>query len=217
MLARGITLVAILLFAGVGTALLSFSFAAKGGSSGGGGKPAKGGTTTTAILATQDELLALHNATCPNVAQYADCAALVVRFVNVNASWAGYAHPAENYIEYNTQFLGKASNAWWTNTISHEVGGHVDTWAELVSKVGTTKAWSDYYDIDKYAEPFFETKLGVDLTPQAAKEMYLDCQGAVRNGYLGGYLYGVYGKQALSDQQTVCKGYRAVFDQAVAS
>lgn len=205
-------LIAIVVFAVVGTALLTLSFAAKGG------KPREGTTTvstSTSTITSISDLLALHTTLCPKVTTATNCSTLRVETPNrTDVTWTGYAHPAEGYVEYNTRYLGTYSASSWSNVIAHEVGGHMDTWNELVAKVGPSKAWTDYYDIDKLAEPFFEPRLGIDLTPQIAKEVYLDCQGTVRNGYIGAYLYN-RGKRTLTEQQTVCSGYRTIFDQAV--
>ena len=178
--------------------------------------PRRGGSTSSTTVATAAELVTLHNSLCPQVSMYVDCSNIRVVTGYYDTTWAGFSHPADGYVEYNTKYLG-ISSASWSNVISHEIGGHMDTWAELVSKVGTARAWTDYYDIDTYAQPYFETKLGVSLTKSAAKEVYLDCQGAVRNGYIGGYLYNYYGRTSLAAQQDACKGYRTVFDQAISS
>ena len=215
-------LVALLIFAVVGTILVSLSFAARGGNGGGGGghggggKPTKGGSGSTSNITSESELRDLHATLCPQVSQYTDCSTLRVVIGYYDTAWVGSSHPADNYVEYNSKYLNRPVSSW-SVTIAHEVGGHIDTWNELVSKVGLSRAWTDYYDIDTYAEPFFETKLGTDLSSSRAKEVYLDCQGAVRNGYMGDYLRGYYGKTTLSAQQDTCKSYRTIFDQAIAS
>ena len=42
--------------------------------------------------------------------------------------------------------------------MAHEVGGHHDAWNEIVAKVGTGQAWTDYYDLDYFGEKWAEAR-----------------------------------------------------------
>ncbi len=58
-------------------------------------------------------------------------------------------------MRYNAYYV--LSDATWAQTVSHELGGHHDAWHELVAKVGASQAWTDYYDLDYFAERWATT------------------------------------------------------------
>ena len=85
-------------------------------------------------------------------------------------------------------------SADWAQTVSHEIGGHHDAWNELVAKVGTAQAWTDYYDLDYFGKLWAEGRYKAvegtarTFTLSEGKELYLDCVGPVAHGYPGNYL-----------------------------
>ena len=206
--------VGVLITAGVAGA----AEAAKGGNGGGGkggGKPPKGSTTTTGASAIQ----AAHTDVCPRVSEHTSCSALTVTIKDFgNVGWAGWAHPANSAIDYNSYF--NASQATWSNVVAHEVGGHLDVWNEIVARVGTTQAWTDYYDIDAFAVPWATARWtatkGTTRTFSTgdAKEAFTDCAGPVAHGYQANYLYS-WGLSTAAQQQTFCKGYSNVLEDAL--
>lgn len=208
--------VGVLITAGVAGA----AEAAKGGNGGGGkggGKPPKGTTTTTTTGTSA--IQAAHTDVCPRVSEYTSCSALSVTIKDFgNVGWAGYAHPANHAIDYNSYF--NASQAAWSNVVAHEVGGHLDAWNEIVARVGTTQAWTDYYDIDAFAVPWATARWSAtkgstrSFSTGEAKEAYLDCAGPVTHGYQGNYLY-MWGLGTTSQQQTFCKGHANVLEDAL--
>ena len=209
--------VGVLITAGVAGA----AEAAKGGNGGGGkggGKPPKGTTTTTATTGTS-AIQAAHTDVCPRVSEYTSCATLSVTIKDFgNVGWAGYAHPANHAIDYNSYF--NATQAAWSNVVAHEVGGHLDAWNEIVARVGTTQAWTDYYDIDAFAVPWATARWSATkgtartFSTGEAKEAYLDCAGPVSHGYQGNYLY-MWGLGTATQQQTFCKGHSNVLEDAL--
>lgn len=211
--------VTVLITAGVAGA----ADAAKGGNGGGGkggGKPPKNTTTTTTTTTTGTSAIqAAHTDVCPKVSEYTSCGALAVTIKDFgNVGWAGYAHPANGSIDYNSYF--NASQSAWSNVVAHEVGGHLDTWNEIVARVGATQAWTDYYDIDAFAVPWATARWSAvkgtsrSFSTGDAKEAYLDCAGPVTHGYQGNYLY-TWGLSTTAQQQSFCTGHKNVLEQAL--
>lgn len=195
--------------------------AAKGGKGGGkgGGKPPKDSTPTAPSTTGASAIQAAQEDVCPKVSDHTSCAALTVTIKDFgNVGWAGQAHPANQSVDYNTYFT--ASQSAWSNVVAHEVGGHVDTWNEIVARVGVTQAWTDYYDIDAFAVPWATARWSaVKGTSRAfstweAKEAYLDCAGPVAHGYQGNYLY-TWGLSTSSQQQSFCTGASTVLEDAL--
>jgi hypothetical protein len=210
--------VAVLLSAGIAG---SADAAKGGGGTKGGGKPPKGGTTSTSTLTGASAVAAAYADVCPKVARYTDCAAVTRNITDFGGTgWVGYAHPADEAVDFNTYYT--YSQASWSNVVAHEVGGHVDAWNELVAKVGAAQAWTDYYQLDTYAQPWVTARWSAtqgstrSFSTSQAKEAYLDCRGAVAHGYRGDYLY-TWGIAAGTAQQTFCTGYTTVMDQALAN
>ncbi len=196
--------------------------AAKGGGkgSGGGGKP-RSSSLTTSTLTGASAVAAAYADVCPQVVGYTDCAAVTRDIEDFGGTgWVGYAHPANETVQFNTYYTYSQSS--WNNVVAHEVGGHVDAWNELVSKVGTSQAWTDYYELDTFAQPWVTARwaatMGTSKTfsTSMAKEAYLDCRGPVSHGYRGDYLY-IWGIAAGTPQKTFCTGYTTVMDQALAN
>lgn len=208
--------VAVLLTAGLAGA----ADAAKGGG-GNGGKGPKGGTTTTSTtsLTGSSAIQAAQADVCPKVAEYTSCSALGVTISNFGSTgWAGYSHPANDAVDYNTYYT--VSQAQWANIVAHEVGGHIDAWNEIVAKVGVTQAWTDYYDLDyfgaQWATARWTAVKGTSRTFSTGegKEAYLDCAGPVAHGYQGNYLYS-WGMTTASSQQSFCQGSAGVMTDAL--
>ena len=165
-------------------------------------------------------ILEIHHRTCPEVVEYTDCAAVTVEVADFGATgWTGSSGPAAGVVRYNSYYV--LSDASWAQTVSHELGGHHDAWHELVAKVGVTQAWTDYYDLDYFAERWAEarwvTVTGTrrDLTMQTAKEVYLDCAGPVSHGYRGNYLSN-RGVATTTRQAAFCRGHQKVMADAIA-
>lgn len=106
--------------------------------------------------------------------------------------YAGYSYPAQGRVEYNSYYVGRVSQSQWETIVAHEVGGHIDTWNEIVASVGVSQAWTDYYDINIFAQEWLAQK-GYAFSSGLSKELWLDCAGPVSHGYTGNYLtyYGV--------------------------
>lgn len=211
--------VAALLTAGVAGA----ADAAKGGNGGGkgGGKPGKGSTSTSTTLTGASAVQAAYDDVCPKVAAYTSCASLDATIADFGATgWVGSAHPAAGAVDFNIHYT--YSQASWNNVVAHEVGGHIDAWNELVAKVGTTQAWTDYYEIDTFAQPWITKRWSATMgtsksfTTSQAKEGWLDCRGPVAHGYRGDYLY-TWGISAGTAQQNFCRGYADVMTQAISN
>lgn len=190
--------------------------AAKGGGGGkGGGKPPKGGTALTGAAAIQ----AAHDQTCPVVAGFTSCASLTVRIVDQgDTGWAATASPATRTITYNSHYT--ATQADWSHVVAHEVGGHVDAWNEIVAAVGVEQAWTDYYDLDHFAQPWAAeswsrtASSARTFSTSDAKEAYLDCRGPVAHGYRGNYLH-MWGLTTSTAQRQFCTGAEAVMTAAL--
>ncbi len=208
--------VGVLITAGVAGA----AEAAKGGNGGGGkggGKPPKGSTTTTTTGTSA--IQAAHADVCPRVSEYTSCSALTVTIKDFgNVGWAGWAHPANDAIDYNSYF--NVSQAAWSNVVAHEVGGHLDVWNEIVARVGTAQAWTDYYDLDAFAVPWAAARWTATkgttrtFSTGEAKEAFIDCAGPVAHAYQANYLYS-WGLTTATQQQTFCKGYSNVLEDAL--
>ncbi|WP_392543020.1 hypothetical protein [Oryzobacter telluris] len=182
--------------------------AAKGGP----GKPPKGGTSTTIPVTptttTTVNVADVQSTTCPKVMDYASCGSMNVTVANLGATgFIGNAGPANNAVTYNTYYTGTATT--WAAVVAHEAGGHVDAWNEIVAKVGTAQAWTDYYDLDYFGELWAEGRYRAtkgttrDFTRSEGKETYLDCVGPVAHGYTGNYLT-MWGYSGLAAQQGFC-------------
>lgn len=188
--------------------------AAKGGNS---GKPPKGGTTTTPTLTPSPTstttvtttITTAQTTVCPKVMEYTSCSAMGVTITDAGPTgWIGNASPATNKVTYNS-YYSSSTAATWANVVAHEAGGHVDAWNEIVAKVGTTQAWTDYYDLDYFGELWAEGRYKAlkggtrDFTRSEGKETYLDCVGPVAHGYTGNYLT-MWGFSGLAAQQSFC-------------
>jgi hypothetical protein len=184
------------------------------------GKPGATTTTTTATTAlTAAQVRSVHDTVCPTVAEYTPCSGLSVTVSNFGATgWTGTSGPADKTVSYNTYSALPASD--WSAVVAHEVGGHHDAWNEIVAKVGTSQAWTDYYDLDyfgeKWAEARYQALKGTarDFTLSEGKEVYLDCAGPVAHGYTGYYLSG-RGFSAGTQQVTFCQGASTVMSDAL--
>jgi hypothetical protein len=188
---------------------------------GGGGTSGKPGRTTTTVLTGAAAIRAAHDATCPLVVEATDCSSLTVNIVDAgNTGWAAQASPATATVTYNSYYA--ASQADWALVVAHEVGGHVDAWNEIVAAVGTTQAWTDYYDLDWFAASWAPARWSATtgttraFTSTDAKEAYLDCAGPVAHGYRANYLY-LWGLTTTAQQQTFCQGADAVMTSALTS
>lgn len=190
-----------------------------GGGGGGGGKPAK--TTTTAVLTGAAAIRAAHDATCPLVVEATVCSSLTVTIVDAgNTGWAAQASPATGTVTYNSYYAATQDD--WALVVAHEVGGHIDAWNEIVAKVGTTQAWTDYYDLDRFASSWAPARWSATtgaaraFTSTDAKEAYLDCAGPVAHGYRANYLF-LWGLTTTAQQQTFCRGADTVMTSALTS
>ena len=188
--------------------------AAKGGK---GGKPGASATTTTTTSTTT--VRSIHDTTSPTVAEYTACSSLSVTVSAFGTvGWSGSSGPAAGTVSYNTSY--GLSTSQWAQTVAHEVGGHHDAWREIVAKVGTTQAWTDYYDLDYFGELWAEARYEAlkgatrDVSRTLGKEAYLDCVGPVAHGYPGNYLSGL-GFAAGSAQVSFCQGADTVMTNAL--
>lgn len=208
-------LVLALLFAIVVVALLATAPVADAAR--GGGKGSGKGPKTTSLTGTAAIQYA-HDTVCPKVVEYAECSTISVNIAYFDASWAGWSHPADNAIDYNSRF--DASVDAWSNVVAHEVGGHIDVWQEIVAKVGVTQAWTDYYDIDVFAQPWaaaqWQSVTGNTraFTSSDAKEAFIDCAGPNAHGYQANYLYS-WGLYSSESRNLFCAGYEQVLDRAL--
>ena len=149
-------------------------------------------------------VLETHNEVCPQVSEYTNCSTLRVEIANYGATgWNGSASPANGLVRYNTYY----ANSNWAQVVSHEVGGHVDAWNEIVAKVGVSQAWVDYYDLDHFAVQWLYGHTGTTYSTTRAKEMYLDCAGPVAHGYWGNYVGSLASK--------VCPDHESVMQMAL--
>lgn len=156
-----------------------------------------------------------HNRVCPQVVEHITCPTLTVTAAPLGTSYGvAWSKPSAGEVTYNTTY--DLTGQQWSELVAHEVGGHHDVWAELVVKVGTAQAWTDYYDIDRLAVPWIEARhVAVKGTPRTytqteAKEGFLDCAGPVAHGYFGHYL----GSFGIGDQRMFCQGWEAVMGEA---
>ena len=176
--------------------------------------PPRAATNSTAV-----EIRAVHDSTCPAVSEYLTCSSLTVTVAAFGLTgWTARSGPAAGTVDYNSTYTLSAAS--WAQTVSHEVGGHHDAWHELVAKVGAARAWTDYYDLDRYGETWAEGRFAAfdkprDLSTFEGKEIYLDCAGPVTHGYPGNYLTnrGI----PVSDQPRFCQGHESVMASAVTS
>lgn len=190
--------------------------AAKGGK---GGKPGSGSTTTTTTTTTASGIKSIHDTTCDAVSEYVPCTGLSVTVSNFGATgWTASSGPANGTVSYNSYY--SLSSASWAQTVSHEVGGHHDAWREIVAKVGSSQAWTDYYDLDYFGELWAEARYKAvkgtsrDFTRNEGKELYLDCVGPVAHGYSGNYLTN-RGISSGDPQRTFCSGADTVMNDAL--
>lgn len=189
--------------------------AAKGGK---GGKPGSGSTTTT-TTPTASGIKSIHDSVCVTVSDYVPCAGLTVTVSDFGATgWTASSGPANGTTSYNSYYTLSSSS--WAQTVSHEVGGHHDAWREIVAKVGTTQAWTDYYDLDYFGEVWAEARYKAvkgtarDFSRTEGKELYLDCVGPVAHGYPGNYLTN-RGIASGDPQRTFCSGADTVMSDAL--
>lgn len=166
------------------------------------GKPDPGNVTKQAA-----QIERLNDRVCRRVTEYTDCKDVTV-FVGDygSTSWAARSHPSTNTVWYNTYY--DLSKTALENLIAHEVGGHLDTWNEIVAKVGVNQAWTDYYDIDYYAQVWLQDH-GYLVDNTVAKELWLDCAGPTVHGYTGYYLL------QWNIMPSVCDDHRRVLDSAI--
>jgi hypothetical protein len=183
------------------------------------GKPGSTTTTTTTTALSASAVRSVHDSVCPSVAEYTSCPGISVTVSNFGATgWTGNSSPANKTVSYNT--YSSLSGSAWSALVAHEMGGHHDAWNEIVAKVGTTQAWTDYYDLDyfgeKWAEARYQAVKGTarDFTLSEGKEIYLDCAGPVAHGYNGYYLSG-RGFSAGTQQVTFCQGAASVMSDAI--
>ena len=187
-----------------------------------GGKPKPGGTVTTTTTTTTalsaSGIKSVHDSICPTVEEYTNCSALSATASNYGQTgWTASSGPANGTVQYNAYYA--MGSAQWAQTVSHEVGGHHDAWNEIVYKVGLTKAWTDYYDLDYFGELWAEARYKAtkgtvrDFTRSEGKETYLDCVGPVAHKYTGNYL-SMWGISATL-QPTFCLGADTVMSDAL--
>lgn len=166
-------------------------------------------TTSTAV-----DIRSVHNNVCPQVVEYASCSSITVTVAAYGLTgWTARSGPAAGTVEYNSSYTMTASG--WAQTVSHEVGGHHDAWAELVARVGVSQAWLDWPDLGRFGEPWAEGRFAAigaprDLSLTEGKEIYLDCAGPVAHGYPGNYLT----NRGVTDQPLFCRGYETVMSNA---
>lgn len=167
----------------------------------------KGGSTSPSPTVQQ-----IHDYMCPRVVDYLDCSTITVKVANYGPT--GYyatSGPAYKVVEYNTYYT--QTTAGWERTVSHEMGGHHDAWAEL--SVRGTNPWQDYYDLDVFAWDWLNShgytfyKSDGTKNTELTKEMYLDCVGPVAHGYQGNYL------SSRSVSTTVCTDAYTVMNRAL--
>ena len=183
-------------------------------------KPVKPGTlTTTSTYLTASGIRSVHDTVCPTVAEYTKCANLTVTVSDQGSTgYTATSAPASGSVSYNSSV--PQTSAGWSRTVSHEVGGHHDAWNELVAKVGTTQAWTDYYDLDYFGELWAEARYKAvkgttkDVSRSQGKEVWLDCVGPNAHGYPGNYLSGL-GLAEGSEQTTFCQGASTVMSDAI--
>ncbi len=179
------------------------------------------GPTPTVARSTRDEeaILAAHAEVCPAVSEHTDCdtlAAIIEDFGDVD--WLGQAHAAKNNVAYNTHYTATPDE--WRDIVAHAVGGHIDTWNEIVEQVGEKQAWVDYYDIDEFAVPWAESRWSAvadtsrSFSAEDAKEAFLDCAGPVAHDYWANYL-SLWGLDDVSAQESFCSGYADILEQAL--
>jgi hypothetical protein len=190
--------------------------AAKGGK---GGKP-PATTTITTTTTSAAGIKSVHDSVCPTVGEYTPCAGLSVTVAAFGAvGWTASSGPAAGTVEYNSS--QSHSTSTWAAVVAHEVGGHHDAWRELVAKVGTTQAWTDYYDLDYFGEVWAEARYlalkgtARDFTRSEGKETYLDCAGPVDHGARQGFYLSRWGFSAGTAQQTFCQGSATVMTNAL--
>lgn len=157
----------------------------------------------------RNTVLRTHATVCPKVVEYTVCSSLTVTAKDFGATgWSASTTPSTGSVRYNLHYIVS-----WPNVVAHEVGGHVDAWNEIVRKVGTAQAWTDYYDLDYFGERFFEARFGRDISRTLGKELYLDCAGPVAHGYTGSYI-SRYGS-TLSAQTSACSGTGQIMTDAL--
>lgn len=176
-------------------------------------------TTTPTTALSSSSIKSVHDSVCPSVAEYTSCTGLSITVSDAGATgWTATSAPGNRTTSYNSHYAMSSAN--WAQTVSHEIGGHHDAWNELVAKVGTTQAWTDFYDLDYFgkiwAEGRYKAVVGTvrTFTLSEGKELYLDCVGPVSHGYSGNYLTnrGVSGSSA---QTTFCQGAATVMSDAI--
>ena len=215
---RATAVVAILAALAAGTATTAQAGKTSKGKAGGGVVTTTTTTTTTTALSAS-AIKSVHDSVCQAVAEYTSCAGLSITVADAGATgWTANSSPGNRTTSYNSYYAMSSAN--WAQTVSHEIGGHHDAWNELVAKVGTAQAWTDYYDLDYFgklwAEGRYKAVVGTarTFTLSEGKELYLDCVGPVAHGYPGNYLTnrGVTGTTA---QTTFCQGAATVMSDAI--
>jgi hypothetical protein len=196
--------------------LLSLTAPPADAGKGGNGRGKGPSTSPTAPTSTTVDVLSIHNQKCPAVSEYVTCSALIVTAEDFGQTgWTGSSGPAAGTVKYNTYYTMSTSN--WEQTVSHEVGGHHDAWAEVSAR--GVDPWADYYDLDYFGELWMEARYldfkgtARDFTRTEGKEMYLDCAGPVRYGYRGNYLYNR--SIATAEQPAFCAGHEVVMTDSL--
>jgi hypothetical protein len=130
------------------------------------------------------DIKAIHDRVCPRVVEYVDCTKIAVQVADFGATgWNGYSGPAAGTVQYNTHYPLSAYD--WERIVSHEMGGHHDSWAEVSAR--GTNPWVDYYDLDTHAVEWLAGH-GYTFDKTLSKELYSDCAGPVAHGYPGVYM-----------------------------
>lgn len=181
------------------------------------GKGGKGPSSTTTTTTASPK--SVHDSVCDPVSEYVTCSGIAVTVSNFGATgWTASSGPANGTVSYNSYYTLSSSS--WAQTVSHEIGGHHDAWREIVAKVGSTQAWTDYYDLDYFGERWAEARYKAlkgtvrDYTLAEGKEGYLDCVGPVAHGYPGNYL-SRWGFSAGTAQAQFCTGAGQVMTDAL--
>lgn len=199
------------------TTVLAFGLtAAATGTGNGNGNGRSPKPKPTATLTGAALVKSVHDSLCPVVMDYPSCLTMTVTIADSGPTgYTGSSGPANNTVEYNTYYT--LSEQGWRNVVAHEVGGHVDTWNELVARAGVSQAWIDYYDINQAAKPWMEKRwfdtFGTErvFTTGESKEMWLDCAGPVKYGYRGAYLY----NRGIVDQAAFCRDHASVLESVL--
>jgi len=151
----------------------------------------------------------VHDRLCRKVVEYTDCKSLTVTVSDFGPTgWIATSQPYTGIVNYNSHY--KYTKDIWESVVAHEVGGHHDTWNEIVARVGYNQAWTDYYELDHYAQLWLAGH-GYSFDQSLAKELWLDCAGPVDHGYTGLYM------QTRQVMPSVCSDYRTALELAISN